>query len=362
MHKEINVHLKNTINCSYPVIVRPGSLDSVQEFVLRRVNDPGVFVITDSNVARLVGRRLQTRLLAVGVESLLLVFPAGEGSKNAKVVYALQSQLLAHRIRRDSLIIALGGGVVGDVAGFVAATVLRGVPYAQVPTTLLSQVDSSVGGKVGIDHNLGKNLIGAFHQPVAVFIDPNVLQTLPQREFRSGLAEAVKIAAALDGKFFSFLEQNVHRIGRSNSALLSEIIFRAVKLKAAVVEKDEFERSLRKALNLGHTVGHAVEAATGFSIRHGEAAAIGIVVESMIAVRLGLLQEEDFLRVRNLLNILRLPTRMPKEINRKKFYAALSTDKKSEGNRMKFSLLCGVGSTAIGVDVPAAYIEQALTM
>lgn len=324
-------------------------------------NGKNIFIITDSNVERLWGGQLQRRLFDAGIEALLLSFPAGERSKNVRTVHALHTQLLSNCIRRDSLIIALGGGVVGDVAGYVAATVLRGVKYIQVPTTLLSQVDSSVGGKVGIDHPLGKNLIGAFHQPAAVFIDPDVLRTLPQSEFRNGLAEVVKIAAAIDKKFFASLERNAHRITKTNQRLLAEIISRSVVLKAAVVEKDELESGLRKALNLGHTIGHAIEAATKFSIKHGEAVSMGMVAESRIAVRLGLLKEDDFQRVVRLLRTLRVPTRIPIIKNKSKFFSAISSDKKAEGNKTKFVLLNGIGRSAIGVDVPIAQLDFILT-
>ncbi len=361
MAQEITVRLRKNLQRSYHIVIRSDALKMLPEFITQQWKGRSSFIVTDSIVERLYGRMLQKILFDVGIESLLLSFPAGEGSKNIQTVHALHTQLLANSIRRDSLIIALGGGVVGDVAGYVAATVLRGVKYIQVPTTLLSQVDSSVGGKVGIDHPLGKNLIGAFHQPSAVYIDPAVLKTLPQSEFRNGLAEVVKIAAAIDKKFFAFLERNAHRITKTNQRLLAEIISRSVGLKAAVVEKDEFESGLRKALNLGHTIGHAIEAATKFSIKHGEAVSMGMVAESRIAVRLGLLKEDDFQRVVRLLRTLRVPTRIPIIKNKSKFFSALSSDKKVEGNKTKFVLLTGIGRSAIGVDVPIAQLDFILT-
>lgn len=361
MPREIRVRLTKAIDRSYRMVVEVGVLKRLSSLIVQTWSGKSIFIITDSNVERLWGRQLQKQLFDARIESLVLSFPAGEASKNARTVHALHTQLLSNGIRRDSLIVALGGGVVGDVAGFVAATVLRGVKYIQVPTTLLSQVDSSVGGKVGIDHSLGKNLIGAFHQPAAVFIDPNVLTTLPQHEFRNGLAEVVKIAAALDRKFFEFLERNTSRITKTNQKLLTEIISRSVALKAAIVERDEFETGVRKALNLGHTIGHAIEAASNFSIRHGAAVSIGIVAESKIAVQCGLLKKRDFERVVRLLRSLKLPTGIPAIKNKSRFFSALSSDKKSVGNKTKFVLMKGIGRSVIGVEVPLESVQQLLT-
>ncbi|MBI5471701.1 MAG: 3-dehydroquinate synthase [Ignavibacteriae bacterium] len=343
---------------SYDIAIERGALAA---FVKRiKTTSSDLFIITDSNVERLHGRRVHQLLFDAGVESMLLSFPAGEGSKNMRVVNALQTQLLRHGIRRDSLVIALGGGVVGDVAGFVASTILRGVQFIQLPTTLLSQVDSSVGGKVGVDHPLGKNLIGAFHQPAAVFIDPGFLITLPVREFRNGLAEVVKIAAALDRSLFAFLERNAGSLRKNNARLLTEVIKRSVRLKARVVERDEFDKDLRKTLNLGHTFGHALESALNFRIRHGEAVAIGLVAEAAIAVRLGLLLKRDFDRLVNVLKVLGLPTTIPSLTSRKKFFAALYADKKSSGGMVRFVLMSAIGSSMIGVEVPEVLIEEQL--
>jgi 3-dehydroquinate synthase len=360
MARQINVHLKASIDRSYQIAINPKVLADMASVLSRKWMGRSVFIITDSIVSGLYGQRLQNDLTDSGFEVILVDFPSGEQSKNASVIHALHTQLLTNSIRRNSLIIALGGGVVGDVAGYVAATILRGVKFIQVPTTLLSQVDSSVGGKVGIDHPLGKNLIGAFHQPSAVFIDPTVLKTLSEKEFRNGLAEVVKIAAALDISFFSFIERNARKITRTNVKLLSEIIRRSVALKAAVVEKDEHESGIRKVLNLGHTIGHALEAASNYSLKHGEAVSLGIVAESRLAVKLGLLREVDYKRVVKLLTTLKLPTRIPQIKNKTKFFRTLGTDKKSEGAQNMFVLLNGIGKSAIGVEVPMELIARAI--
>ncbi len=320
-----------------------------------------VFIITDSTVKKLYGRRLLRELLLKNVDAWLIDFPAGEASKDADVINTLHTQLLEHGIRRDDLIVALGGGVVGDVAGYVAATVLRGVRYIQVPTTLLAQVDSSVGGKVGINHPLGKNLIGAFYHPSAVYIDPEVLRTLPLGEFRSGLAEVVKIAAALDASFFRFLEKNASRINRKDKQVLTEVISRSIRLKAEVVEKDEREAGLRKTLNLGHTIAHALEVALGYTLRHGEAVAVGLVAEAKIAVEMGLLSRREQERLLQLMKALKLRTSFPRLRSKAKFFDALAADKKAVGEFTKFVLLKRIGYSVVGVDVPTPFIEEVIS-
>lgn len=361
MTREITVHLNSSVDRSYEIVIRSGILQNLPQIIARRWKLKKVFVITDTNVEEKYGRDLQKRFVAANVDSQLISFPAGERSKNARTVEAGQTKLLNNGIRRDSIIIALGGGVVGDVAGYVAATILRGVQYIQVPTTLLAQVDSSVGGKVGIDHPIGKNLIGAFHQPAGVFIDPLVLKTLREKEFRNGVAEVVKIAAALDKSFFRLLERNYGKIHRTNGKLLTQIIARSIALKAAVIEKDEFEIGLRKVLNLGHTIGHALEAASGFTLKHGHAVAMGIAAESKIALQKKLLGEQDYLRVIQLMKNLKLPTKLEPIKNRSKFFSSLATDKKSEDGFTKFVLLNGIGQSVIGVPVSSESVDDCLS-
>ncbi|HCV42593.1 MAG TPA: 3-dehydroquinate synthase, partial [Bacteroidetes bacterium] len=304
---------------TYPVEIVSEWFSRVSRIISRDWKGSSVFIITDTNVRKLYGQRLLCGLLLRGIDTWLIDFPSGEQSKNADVVNILHSALLERGVRRDSVIVALGGGVVGDVAGYVAATVLRGITYIQVPTTLLAQVDSSVGGKVGIDHPLGKNLIGAFHQPSAVCIDPLLLRTLPEREYKSGLAEVVKIAAALDASFFKFLERNAAQIRKRNGRTLCNVIERSVRLKAAVAEKDEFETGLRKTLNLGHTLGHAFEAVSGYRLRHGEAVAAGLVAESRIARDMGLLSTKEFARLLHLMHALGLRMSLPRVKNKSEF-------------------------------------------
>jgi 3-dehydroquinate synthase len=344
----------------YRITLAAGLIKRIPQMVALAFPGRRVWIVTDSTVLRLHGRSLQRSLVLEGIDAGLVEIPPGEDSKNEGVVYAVQSQLLEHGIDRDSIIIALGGGVVGDVAGFVAATVLRGVACIQVPTTLLAQVDSSVGGKVGINHPLGKNLIGAFHQPSAVWIDPAVLSTLPPHEFRSGLAEVIKIVAALDAESFSDLERICGKLNRKSTQMLLPLIVRAVRLKAAVVALDEREGGLRKVLNLGHTIGHAVEAAGRYSIRHGEAVAIGLAVEAGIAAAMGVLSGRDEGRLLRVLRKAGLPTQLPRALNRRRLLRALSADKKSEQGDPRFVLLQRPGHCLIGVPVPAAILMEHL--
>jgi 3-dehydroquinate synthase len=344
----------------YRITIAAGLFRRLPHLLARAHPGRRVWIVTDSNVLRLHGRALQRSMVLEGIDAALVEIPPGEDTKNERVVSALHTQLLEHGIDRNSLVLALGGGVVGDVAGYVAATILRGVAWIQVPTTLLAQVDSSVGGKVGINHRLGKNLIGAFHQPSAVYIDPVLLSTLPPDEFRNGLAEVIKIAAALDPNFFRDLERKAGRLHRGAVPLLIPVITRAVRLKAAVVAQDEHEAGLRKALNLGHTIGHAVEAAADFSIRHGEAVAIGLALEAGMAVALGLLSVRDGERMVRLLERSGLPTRLPRKLPRTRLFRALVADKKSEQGDPRFVLSGGPGRCIIGARVPAIMLIEHL--
>jgi len=361
MARTVVVRLPGGDDRRYSILIEPGALRRLPGLLTRTWKGRKVFVVTDANVGRLYGRAVLHDLHRAGLDALLIDVPAGEKSKSIDVYYAVTTALLENTIRRGSVLVALGGGVVGDLAGFAAATVLRGVPFVQVPTTLLAQVDSSVGGKVGIDHPLGKNLIGAFHQPSAVVIDPTVLKTLPRAEFRNGMAEVLKIAVALDADFFAYLERKARAITPSQVQLLSRVIARSVGLKAAVVVRDERETGLRKALNLGHTLGHAVEAATSFRLRHGEAVAIGMLLEGRIAVTLGLLSVRDLLRMQRVLDASGLPTRLPAKFDMKRLLAALAVDKKGTAAAPLFALPRGMGKSAVDVPVPPQLIRSVLT-
>ncbi|MER3524305.1 MAG: 3-dehydroquinate synthase [Ignavibacteria bacterium] len=356
----VTVSLERAPQRTYNVFIEAGMLDRVAERVRATWHGRRVFIITDTHVERLFGRHVLGTFVHEGVEAKMTSFAAGEQSKTAATVQRLFSFLLRHGIDRRSLIVALGGGVVGDVAGFVAATILRGVPYVHIPTTLLAQVDSSVGGKVGINHRLGKNLIGAFHQPVAVFVDPNTLETLPRAEYRNGLAEIVKIAATRDATLFAHLERHPTAIAQAKLSVLVDVIARAIALKASIVERDEREAHLRKTLNVGHTIGHAIEAASGYTIRHGEALAMGLAAETHLAVAMGVLVPAVRARIVRLLRAFGLPVRFPVIKQRARFLSALAADKKAEGGTPTFVLLEDIGKVMIGAKVPSVFIQQLL--
>jgi len=304
-------------------------------------------LVTDEHVRDRHAALIASSLDAAGWRTETIVLPAGEQTKSQQHVSDLYDRLVSLQADRQSLVIAIGGGVIGDLAGFVAATYNRGLPFVQVPTTLLAQVDSSVGGKVGINHPQGKNLIGAFHQPLGVFIDTAVLATLPDRDYRSGLAEVVKYGVILDATFFEFLEQNVEKINQRADDALREIVARSCRLKADVVEKDEFERSgLRAVLNYGHTFAHAFEALYGYGeLLHGEAVAIGMIYASRLAERLGRIDAAMTRRQIDLLQALKLPVALP-EKNRPAndaLLAAMRLDKKNTSGKLRFVLPTRMG-------------------
>ena len=336
-----------------------GLLAKIPILMQKEFGDARVFIITDETVGEKYGRKLLREFHRSGRECALIDFPPSEKSKRQSVVDALYGHLLELGIHRNSLIIGLGGGVVGDVAGFVAATILRGVRFVQVPTTLLAQVDSSIGGKVGIDHARGKNLIGAFYQPSHIYVDPSVIATLPETEFRCGLAEVVKVASTLSSPFFRTLERKAPGLQKSDVSALLPIVKQAAGLKAAVVQKDEYETGLRKVLNFGHTIGHAIETASHYGINHGHAVAIGMMMETRIGETLGITEQGTAQRLQRLLKTLRIPLKIP-QIEKKKFLSALSVDKKGDAAGPRFVIPKKIGESAIGVRVPNDLIENIL--
>lgn len=320
-------------------------------------------VISDTNVsghAAVVKQSLSSAGWNVGE----FVMPAGEPSKRLEVISAAYDQLVSLRADRRTVIIAVGGGVVGDAAGFVAATFNRGLPFVQIPTTLLADVDSSVGGKVGINHPLAKNLIGAFHQPIGVIIDTDALKTLPDREYRSGLAEVVKYGVILDDKFFARLEATADGLNRRDAGILTEVIAHSCRLKAHVVEHDEYERTgLRAVLNYGHTFAHAFETLCGYGeLLHGEAVSIGMICASQLAERLGRIPTEVTTRQWELLQALHLPASLPDPssmsiddvINRMKL------DKKTVSGKLRFILPTRMGHVELVDGIDEAVVRSVL--
>ncbi len=319
-------------------------------------------VITDANVARHYAKTALKSLSASGFAPVLITVPAGEKSKRIAVVEKCYDQLAAHRLERKSFIVALGGGVVGDLAGFVAATYLRGIPFVQVPTTLLAQVDSSVGGKTGVNLAAGKNLVGAFYQPQLVLCDLDTLKTLPEREFVSGLAEVIKYGVIYDAILFAQLERNLPNLLQREAATLALTIARCCEIKADVVGQDETESGLRAILNFGHTIGHAIENSSGYGkFLHGEAISIGQVAAAKLSHSLLGLPASAVERLAKLLAAAGLPVKIKlSAARRKKLFAAMLLDKKVSAGEVKFVLAEKIGKVVWGQKVPAKLIEEVL--
>ena len=319
-------------------------------------------VITDSNVGKKFAKAALKSLSASGFQPVLITVPAGEKSKRIAVVEKCFDQLAAHRLERKSFIVALGGGVVGDLAGFVAATYLRGIPFVQVPTTLLAQVDSSVGGKTGVNLKAGKNLVGAFYQPQLVLCDLDALKTLPKREFVSGLAEVIKYGIIYDAVLFAQLERNLPKLLQRDAETLATVIARCCEIKADVVGQDETEGGLRAILNFGHTIGHAIENSSGYGkYLHGAAISIGQVAAAKLSHKVLGLPSGDAERIEKLFTQAGLPVKIKlSSVQHKKLFTAMKLDKKVSGGEIKFVLAEKIGKVAWGQKLPAELISQVL--
>lgn len=331
---------------SYPILVGAGVLGATGTRLRSLVRGDRCAVVTNPTVAALYREPLAASLAEAGFAPLWIEVPDGEVHKNLASLSAVYDQLVAARFERSAPLIALGGGVIGDLTGFAAATYLRGVPFVQVPTTLLAQVDSSVGGKTGVNHPGGKNLIGAFHQPRLVVADTTVLRSLPPRELRAGLAEVIKYGAILDADLFARLETDMDRLLALEEASLRQVVRRSCELKAAVVGADERETEYRAILNFGHTLGHAVESVTGYErFLHGEAVAIGMVFAARLSAARGWFRPEEAARIRALVESAGLPTEVPADLEALDLAAAMASDKKVAAARVRFVALDAIGRT-----------------
>ena len=332
---------------SYPIIIGSGNLQTLGEELAAAGFSPRVALVTNTTVSALYGAEVEKSLLNNGFNVTPVILPDGEEYKTTETVISIYDILIREGFDRTSGIIALGGGVVGDIAGFAAATLLRGIPYVQVPTTLLSQVDSSVGGKTGVNHPLGKNLIGAFYQPCMVFIDVDTLKTLPYREFSAGMAEVIKYGMVWDEKFFSWIQEHQKGLAYLGSKVLISCIKRACAIKAEIVGADEKEAGLRAILNFGHTLGHAVENLSGYGeFRHGEAVAIGMLGAARASQKLGLCSMEQVSILKELLESFHLPTGLP-PFPVEEYLIAMKRDKKNRQGILRMVLNEGIGSYQI---------------
>jgi len=328
--------------------------------ILPHLKRKHVAVVTNTTVAPLYLEQLTISLQAAGVSVLPIILPDGESYKNTQTLNTIYDALLQNRCERSTTLIALGGGVIGDLTGYAAATFLRGVPFIQIPTTLLSQVDSSVGGKTGINHPLGKNMIGAFYQPQVVLADIDTLNTLPPREFSAGMAEVIKYGLMRDAEFFDWLEGNVEALMALDEKALSYAIYRSCQNKADLVALDEHEQGDRALLNLGHTFGHAIENAMGYGVwLHGEAVAAGTILAADLSKRLGWLTTSDSKRVTNILQAANLPVTAP-NLGVDRYLDLMGHDKKVENGKIRLVLQQGIGKAVISSDYAADKLKETL--
>ncbi len=356
--KHVDVNLGDR---SYTIHIGDGLLDNVPEYVRNAGLASGrVALVSDSNVMPLHGDKVLRSLSGAGLAVVQCEVPAGEGSKTVDKAAELCRSFLLGELDRTSSVIALGGGVVGDLAGFVAATYMRGIPYVQVPTTLVAQLDSSVGGKVGVNLPEAKNIVGSFYQPRAVIIDVSTLRTLPEREFRAGLAEAVKYGVIGDADVLRLMESRYEAILAQDRGILEELVEKCCRIKADVVQQDEKERGVRVTLNYGHTIGHAIETASGYgTFVHGEAVAIGMDGAARIAARLGLTDGDFVRRQAQLLNSFGLPAAWA-EMPIAKVVAAMKMDKKRAAGALRFVLPCEPGRVTVRDDVDDDLVTDVL--
>ena len=356
--EQLNINIKGE---GIKVLIGSSITDEILQIVNKNHKGHKVAVITDSKLEKLCQPLLNS---LNSLKPLLISVLPGEKSKSRETKAKIEDQILDNKFGRDSVIIALGGGVIGDLAGYVASTLNRGVPLIHVPTTLLAMVDSSIGGKTGVNTKHGKNLIGTIYQPDAIISDLDFLKTLLEKEFKNGLAEIVKIAATSDPKLLSYIEKHVKNIENRDTNTLLHIIKRAVQLKIDVIEKDTEETGLRQILNFGHTIGHALEVGSKYEGMHGHFVSQGIIVETRIAQLMGILNETDVHRIKSLLKTLNLPTKIEKNITLEKIYGHMVSDKKTRNQKPRFVLLENIGKIKHGrgysFEVKENVIEKAI--
>jgi 3-dehydroquinate synthase len=351
---------------SYRVLIGPGLLENVGDAIKEKLGPSRCAIISDTNVAPLFAAKIQKSLTSAGFESTLITVPAGERSKTLEQAGALGEEMLRAGMDRQSFVIGLGGGVIGDLAGFVAAIFQRGIPHLQIPTTLLAMVDSSIGGKTGVNTSAGKNLIGAVHPPVLVIDDVEILKTLPRRELSQGFAEIIKHAIIADAEMFHQLTQiadpKLDCFKQSSLAELGALIHRNVEIKARIVAKDELDQTGDRALlNFGHTVGHGIEGATDYQdISHGEAVSLGIVAACNVSLEKAGLPAKQRAAIIDLLGKFELPTKLPANFPRQKIFDALKFDKKFERGQIRFVVTPKIGAASLSRDVTMEDIRAAV--
>ncbi len=351
--------LKIQKDLSYLIITGKDIFKNLPRTIEKKFNPDKSIIITDENVFHLYERKIKDELKEKLKNAELIVIPAGENSKSQKMRDELENQIIDFKPSRNSMIIAVGGGVVGDISGFLASTILRGIKYIQVPTTIISQVDSAIGGKTGINTTHSKNLIGTFHQPSLVWVDFNFIQTLPEEEYLNGLAEVLKSLLIASNNGFEFLETYANQVLERNEYYLNQLINQSIKIKTEIVAKDPEEKNLRKILNFGHTIGHAIEALSDYQIKHGFAVAEGILVESYLSFMTNKLTEVELFRIQYIVNRLKLDKLQRKKFSFEKVYEKMTFDKKRINDQITFSLLRKIGKCDYNKIVNKELIEFA---
>lgn len=341
--KKISLKLKKNCDHSYQIFIKKEQSKDILQYLKKTQIGKKYAIISDSKVEKLYSLAFARLLRKNGINCEVFSFPHGESSKNLQTVENLAERMLEKGFDRQDAIISYGGGVPGDIAGFLASIYMRGIPFIQIPTTLLAMVDSSVGGKTGVDLESGKNLLGTYYQPKAVFVDIEHLKSLSQKQLRSGLAEVIKYGVIRDAKLFKFIEDNLEKIFKLDEEVLNKIIEQSLKIKAEIVEKDEQESGLRMILNYGHTYGHAIEQMSGYKLLHGYAIAIGMVIINRLAVEQGELEKSEADRIKNLIKAAELPTTTMKKPSKKD----LMKDKKKQGDKIKFIIPQKIGKVII---------------
>lgn len=338
---------------SYDIVIGSDILGDLGNTLKAFGLSPKIALVSNPTVYPLYGKVVSGSLKKTGFDVITVKIPDGEEYKNLVWVQHIYDELLKAKLDRSSALIALGGGVIGDITGFVASTYMRGIPYIQVPTTLLAQIDSSVGGKTGVNHKLGKNMIGTFWQPLLVWIDVNTLKTLPKRQLLAGVAEAIKYAVIWDEELFDFLETNRDSILRIDKDAIAYIIKRSCEIKSEIVSKDERESGLRSILNYGHTIGHAIETVTEYKrYLHGEAVAIGMCLEARLSNMLNLIDKSNLLRIKAVIDSYGLPTKLPEGIDLESILSSIELDKKTIAGELRFILPERIGAVKVyrGID------------
>ncbi len=354
----IKVNLDRKTSASYEIYMGENIVDRMGLIITKNNWASRYIIITDSNVLPLHGERVQATLREMDLRVDMIDFPAGEGSKNVQTGLHIVTRMIDLGADRTSALIALGGGVVGDITGFIASIYMRGISYIQVPTTLLAQVDSGIGGKTGIDLPEGKNILGTFYQPKGVFMDMAFLKTLTSREFGTGLAEIVKYGIIDDPELLNSLEGEAEAIRNRDMSLLEEIIARSCRIKKGIVEIDEMEKGVRRILNFGHTIGHAIEAESGYSIPHGNAISMGMAASAILSERLKYLPSGDRERITSLIRAMGLPDRIPNNLSPEGIFSRIERDKKKTGDTIHFVLLKKIGIPFMSGGVPETLIRE----